>query len=181
MNETWHLEGLVSHSKKIHIVANSWVQDQQGMYPLFDWYLKLFPIGVCFFATSVHHTSKLFRRSHGHEWVPNKKSRHWEINITLHTPHHYGTVPVPIIQIRWHSCKTSLEALGGRTSTPLAQPIPSKHLPERLKGDFFFKIRKQIDRTNMLTSMTLRFGLFWLQSYWHLKVCSPKFTCAAQF
>ncbi len=46
MNETWHLEGLMSHLKKIHIVANSWVQDQQGMYPLFDWYLKLFPMVV---------------------------------------------------------------------------------------------------------------------------------------
>ena len=135
MNETWHLEGLMSHSKKIHIVANSWVQDEQGMYPLFDWYLKLLPIGVCFFAASLHHTSKLFRRSQcGHEWLPNK---HGIINITLHTPHHYWTIPVPIIQIRWHSCKTSLEALGGRTSTPLAQPIPSKHLPERLKSDFF--------------------------------------------
>lgn len=69
-------------------------------------------------------------------WMgPKQEKSAW--NNPCHTSHHHRTIPVPIIQIRWHSCKTTLEALGGRTLTPLARPIPSKQLPERPEGDFF--------------------------------------------
>ena len=177
----------MSHSKKIMkilVVANNWVQEGQGVCALFGWNLKLFAIGVRFFATSLHHTSKLFPRSQrGHEWVRNKKRQSGIINIILHTSHHHRTIiiPVPIFQIRWHSCKTTLKALGGRTLTPLARPIPSKHLPERPEGDFFKKknSRKQIEQTCWILWLSDS-GLF-VENPTDQKVCSPKHIFAEHF
>lgn len=107
-------------------------------------------------------------------WMgPKQEKSAW--HNPCHTSHHHRTIPVPIIQIRWHSCKTTLEALGGRTLTPLARPIPSKQLPERPEGDFFKKknSRKQIEQTCWI---------LWLSdSGPDQKVCSPKHLFAAHF
>lgn len=165
IKDTWHLQGLMSRSKKIQVVANNWVQEGPGVCALFGWNLKLFAIGVRFFATSLHHTPKLFPRSQrGHEWVRNKKNQHGTSHVTPHIT----------IELSLFPSSKSDDTPVKRPSRPLVgehwHRLPGQFLQNNcLKGlkVTFSKIELQkADRTDMLNSMTLRFRPICWKSYW---------------